>query len=176
MPIFLSAPEANEHAPYMSNYIRHVKPGSIEVVLKADQDQVARLFASIGAEKAEYAYAPGKWTVKQTIIHCMDTERIFACRALMLARGDQGKLPGYDHEAYAAKTLHDMRSLSELQAEWEMLRQLNLTLFQSFNAADMTNIGNANANPLSPRAIAFIISGHTLHHMEVLREKYGLEF
>ncbi len=130
------------------------------------------------AEKANFAalgdtiYAPGKWTVKDTIQHLIDCERVFAYRAMRIARTDQTPLPGFDENLYAETSGANGRSLDELLAEFACVRESNAMLFKSFSDSVLLHEGTTNGNPVSVLAIGFIIAGHTIHHMNVLRERY----
>lgn len=123
---------------------------------------------------ADYAYAPGKWTVKKLLNHIVDTERIFIYRALCIARGDQTPLPGYDENDYAEAAQVGHRSLVDLAHEFQSVRSATLSLFNSFGEHELLRTGIANGNAMSVNAIGFIIIGHALHHEVVARERYGL--
>lgn len=167
---------ADEYAGYYTSYISNVSKGNRKAILSADLKQWEGLFSKITDDEGLKSYAPGKWTVKEMILHCIDTERIFCARALMIARGESQNIPGYDHEAYVSNSNANDRSLESLKLELFNQRTSTKTLFDTFSDADLKKEGMANNNKVSVRAIAYIIPGHCMHHFKVLREKYNLEF
>jgi DinB superfamily len=117
-------------------------------------------------------YAPGKWSLKEILQHCIDTERIMAFRSLCFARHDSTPLPGFDEDEYAKNTLANQRSLEDLMAEYDTVRQASVALFKSFDKAMFLHKGTANHSRISPLSLGFVIIGHALHHEKVLRERY----
>ena len=117
-------------------------------------------------------YAPGKWTVKDIIQHIIDAERIFAYRALRIARYDKTPLPGFEENVYALHTTASSRTLDDLLHEFYSVRAANIILFKSFNDDMLQNEGISSGNPVSVLALGFTIAGHTIHHVNVLRERY----
>ena len=165
-----------EYDSYYDAYISNLPAGTLTEVLTSDLDFWESFFEHITEEDNLAAYAPGKWTVKQVIQHCLDTERIFSTRALMFARGETQNIPGYDHEVYALNSGADNRTLFSLKAEFLALRNSSRVLFESFSKAEMKKAGIANGNKVTVQALAYIIPGHCIHHFQVLRRKYGLAF
>lgn len=166
----------DEYGAYYAGYISNIQKGSVVEILNSDMKDWESLFTSLTDKEGLKAYAPGKWTVKEMILHCIDTERIFCTRALMIARGESNNIPGYDHEAYVDHSNANDRSLESLKLELFNQRTSTQTLFDTFSDAELKRRGIANENRLSVRAAAYIIPGHCKHHMKVLREKYELEF
>jgi len=166
----------SEYASYYNEYIEHVEQGTLEDVLQSDWKELKPLFDNLTEEKSLYRYDDGKWSIKEMLVHCMDTEVIFHARALMFARGEQQPIPGYDHEAYVRQSGADRRSLDEIKETWSKLRKMTLTLFGTFSDEELQRIGNANGNKMSVRSLIYIIPGHVLHHLGVIREKYGVDF
>lgn len=119
-----------------------------------------------------YRYAAEKWSIKEMIQHLVDTERIFAYRALCIARGEQASLPGFDENSYAVASRADKRTKGQLLEEFETVRNSILQLFQSFDDEDLEVIGSANGKPFTANAIGYLTAGHSLHHMSVLEERY----
>lgn len=117
-------------------------------------------------------YAPGKWAVKDILQHLIDCERVFAYRALRIARTDKTPLPGMDENLYGTTSGANNRSLDELMAEFACVRESNIMLFNSFSENALLQEGITNGNPVSVLALGFIIAGHTLHHVTVLKERY----
>lgn len=120
----------------------------------------------------ESVYAPGKWTVKNIIQHCIDTERIMSYRALRFARNDQTPLPGFEENDYAQNTLTSERTLEDLLDEFEIVRAATLAQFQNFNEDMLHRSGPASSSTISVGALGFTIVGHAIHHRNVIRERY----
>ncbi len=133
-------------------------------MLQAEMDKLVAL--------GDMVYAPGKWTVKDTIQHLIDCERVFAYRALRIARTDKTPLPGFDENLYAETAAANNRSLDDVVAEFVSVRESNILLFKSFTNAALQHEGITNGKPVSVLAIGFIICGHTQHHLTILKERY----
>ena len=131
------------------------------------------LLKSIDDRRAsEFAYAPGKWTIKQIIGHLSDTERIFGYRALRIDRGDSTPLSGFEQDDYVSTAASNQRTLDDLLSEFRVVRESTLTLFHSFSRDDWMRSGRVSEWTLSVRGIAFTTAGHELHHANILRERY----
>lgn len=132
------------------------------------------LFSEIDSLEAlgDSVYAPGKWTIKDIIQHCIDTERIMSYRAMRFARKDQTPLPGFEENDYAQNTLAAERSLEDLLDEFEIVRAATLAQFQNFNEPMLHRSGQASASVISAGALGFVIVGHAIHHIHVIRERY----
>lgn len=167
-------PLSNEYAPFYQGYIdlASSKRQPILKILKAQLNTIDDFLADIPAKKHDFAYADGKWTVKQVLSHLIDTERVMTYRAMRFSRNDQTDLPGYDQDAIVANTNIDQYSYDDLVDELVMLRQANLFFFKSLTDEDLKKKGTANGNTVSVGALLFIIYGHIEHHFNILREKY----
>jgi hypothetical protein len=141
-------------------------------VLTGQLDQVKRRMASLPTSRGDYRYAPGKWTLKDVIGHLSDTERVFAYRALSVARGDPVPLPGFDDQAWVAQVGADARTLADIVEEWSHVRLGTIALFRHLPPAAWSRRGIANNEPVSVRALAYVIAGHTRHHLEVVESRY----
>lgn len=169
----MTPPLENEFLPYFNNYIKLVPEGAD--VMECLEDNIMdteELLLSIPKSKHEYRYAEGKWTIKDILQHMIDTERIFCYRAMRFARFDETPLPGYDEDKFAKQTFANKRTLDSLLDEFDQVRNCTLAMFRSFDKSVYTNAGMSSGHTLSVRAIAYIIAGHELHHMNVIREKY----
>lgn len=166
-------PAGDEHSPYYGRYIGLVPDGDLLATLAAQPGLVREAAATVGEAGGNYAYAPGKWTVKEVLAHMIDAERIFAYRALRIARGDTTPLPGFDENAYAPESLAASRTVSGLAEEFGLVRQATLALLDSLTPEVAARRGTASDSPVSVRAIAWIIAGHAAHHLGILRERYG---
>lgn len=166
-------PLDGEFAAYAKSDIDYVAGDDAVGALEAQGKEVAALLESLDEESIRARrYAPGKWTVKEVIGHLMDDERIFAYRALCVARLDSRPLPGFDENEYVAATNFESRSLASLIAEYRSVRAASLTLFESLTAEEWLRRGNVNGYEASVRGCAFHMAGHELHHLRTLREKY----
>lgn len=165
-------PGADEHAPYYAKYISLVEGEDILAVLHRTPPPVVALLSGMSEEKADYRYAPGKWSVKEVLGHLADAERIFAYRALRISRRDQTPLPGFEQDGYVAAGGFGQRSLARLLAEFSTVREATLALLESLDPEAWTRTGVASNHPVSVRAVAYMTAGHELHHAAILRERY----
>lgn len=173
--IHIARPTPEEYAPYYETYLQHVPPGAEVLDLLTDQAQImAALVARITPRQEEHRYAEGKWSVKQVLAHLADTERVFVFRALWFARGEESALPGMDENLWAVTAGADARPIADFARELAALRRHSLDLFASLPAVAWERRGVASERVLSVRAVPWIIVGHECHHLEILRERYGL--
>ena len=175
MTMSVSPPAADEYGAWYAGYIARVPAGEDILTLLARQqaDIVAR-FRVVPESRGAHRYAPGKWSVKEVVVHLSDAERIMAYRALRVARGDQTPLPGFDETSYAPESGADAHSLAALVTEWSEVRQASITLFRHLPPEAWTRRGTASGQPVSVRSLAWIIAGHERHHLATLEERYGL--
>lgn len=146
-----------------------------EDILRALASQLDVSMASlrgISHETSLRRYAPGKWSIREVLGHMIDTERIFAYRALRIARGDQTPLPSFDQDAYIEPARFDERPWPDLHTEFELVRRSNMQMFRGFDRAAWGRRGIASGHELTARAAAYVIAGHELHHMAIVRERY----
>jgi hypothetical protein len=169
-----SRPEPDEYAPFYANYIAGLGDGDVIAHLRSEGEATRALLSSIGADRANHAYAPGKWTVSEVAGHLCDAERVLSYRALRFARGDRKELAGFEENDYVPESGHATRSLDTLVAELESIREATIALFDHLPAEAWTRTGVANGNPVSVRALAWIIAGHDRHHRRILESRYGL--
>lgn len=165
-------PVKGTYPEYFDNYIPLVNESSVLEALKNNWANTSKFLAQVNADKENYAYAPGKWTVKQVICHLSDTERIFAYRALRFARKDQQMLASFDENAYADNAHLDHRRLKYVIQEFETVRMASISLFAGFTEEDLQSSGNITIGQSTVLALGFAICGHATHHLHVLRERY----
>jgi hypothetical protein len=165
-------PAQNEHAPYYKKYIDKVDGENIPQILKNNFAETLMFLNSISKDKLQYRYAEGKWTIPQIVVHLTDTERVFSYRAMCIARGDKTPLPGFDENLYADACNYADRSFESIVAEFSAVRQATILLLESFDDTCIEQIGTASEFPVSVRAIAFMIGGHELHHISIIKERY----
>jgi uncharacterized damage-inducible protein DinB len=167
-------PPANEYAPYTIAYIAQVPDdGRVLEHLKHNVEVIKQHIMALPEEKLATPCAPGEWTVKEILVHIMDSERVFAYRALRVARNDMTPLPGFEQEDYVPHSNANARSLDSIFAEYAAIRAATLTFFDSLDDAAWLRIGTASHNPVSVRASAFIIAGHELYHLASIKQNYG---
>jgi len=165
-------PSADEFNPFYAGYIAQVPDGDVVEALIGGAEIASALLGDLDEAAASHAYAPGKWTLKEVLLHCADTERIFGYRALRIARGDATPLPGFDENAYVPLSGAANRSIEDILDEFESVRESTVTLFSGLPADAWTRRGTASNAAVSVRAIAWITAGHALHHMAVIQDRY----
>ena len=170
----MGQPEATEYAPYFERYVMLVRGGDILKTLAEQSTNVRRGLGACSEDRAGFRYAEGKWTVREVLGHCTDAERVFAYRALCFARGERASLPSIDENEYARASGHDRIALAELLDEFDAVRRATVQLFAHLPAEAWLRTGVASGKPVSVRALAFIMAGHVAHHLEILRERYGV--
>jgi uncharacterized damage-inducible protein DinB len=165
-------PAPTDSAPFYHKYIERVPESEPLDAFQAQAAWLTDWLNSFQEEQGEYAYAPGKWTIKQVFQHLIDTERIFAHRALWFARCSPEPQPGFDENAYAQNAGVTHRSLTSLKEELLAVRRSTFCLLESFTEMEFTRSGTASGNYVTVNALAFMMLGHVLHHKQVLEERY----
>ena len=168
----ISPPAEGEYNPYYYEYIRRVPPGDVLAFLETQLNQTLDLLRGLSDEQVQAYPAPGEWNIKQIMGHLCDTERIFAYRALRIARGDKVPLPGFEQNPYVENGGFEQRSLADLLDEFAAVRRSSLLLFRSFSPEAVLQIGTASDNPVSVRALIYCCAGHEHHHLESIRTVY----
>jgi hypothetical protein len=169
----INRPDASEFATFYAGYIGKV-PDSGPVTLLEEQIGQLETLKTLPEHKANYAYADGKWTVKEVLGHLADAERVFSYRLTRIARGDQTPLAGFDENAWAKTAPHGKRRVADVANEMIAIRRSTLALVDSLDESSISNSGVANNNPVTARALCWIIAGHTKHHLDILKERYGI--
>lgn len=170
----MERPDWHEYPPFFRRYLAAVPDGDVLELLAAQLDGTLALLRPLDATRAAHRYAPGKWSVKESAAHLVDTERILSGRALRFARGDRSDLPGFDQDAYVAGLDLELRPLPDIVDELAAVRAATLALFRGLPAPALARSGTVNGEPVSVRALAYIIAGHERHHQMLFRERYGL--
>ena len=170
----IARPEPEESLAYYHGYIAKVSDEPLGDQLTAQLREIEQLFEQVTDRAALARYAEGKWSIKEILGHLADTERIFTYRLLRIARGDATPLSGYDENAYVPAGRFDERPLPMLLAELRAVRLSTAALLEGLPEEAWTRWGEANENPITVRALAFIIVGHVAHHLGVLRSRYAL--
>ncbi|MDB4951594.1 MAG: hypothetical protein JWM27_4243 [Gemmatimonadetes bacterium] len=165
-------PRAGEFPPYAAIYIDLLPDdGRVLEHLAANLRAAAELVAGLPDDALLHRYAPGKWTIKETLVHVVDDERIYACRALRFARGDATELPGFEQDDYAAASGANERGIESILAEYAAVRAATIALFAGLPEAAFVRSGVANGTAATVRALAYHIAGHELHHLNLIRDR-----
>ena len=167
-------PEPSEYAPYFARYIDLVPETDILSSLDTQMKDTSDTLRRVGEERSNYRYADGKWTIKQVVGHLGDVERIFAYRALAIARGEKTVLPGFDEDTYVRQGDFESWKFRDLVDALAIVRSSNVLMFRNLSEEAWDRRGVASDSPATVRALAFSILGHERHHMNVLRARYGL--
>jgi hypothetical protein len=168
----MKRPNKTEYAAYYHTYVEKVPDGDIIKVMKKQNDQVKLLLKNVSGKKSLYRYLPDKWSVREVLGHMIDTERVFAYRALRFARNDANNLPGFDENEYVRQSNYNDIKLKDLVEEFITIRKSNIIMFKNFSDEAELRKGTANGNPFTVRAMAYIMAGHVNHHLKVLKERY----
>lgn len=165
-------PDLSLVPPFYHNYIRLVQGNDLQQLFRQHRQTLVPFLEAIPKDKWDYRYAEGKWTIKEVVQHMIDAERIFCYRALRFARKDETPLAGFDEQTYAAASKADRRTRESLLEEIKSVQEASAHLFLSFDEEQLSLSGTANGNRIDVRAIAFILLGHTMHHQNILKERY----
>ena len=168
----MSRPEKNEYAEYYETYVSLVDETDIVATLQNQLTEMQNLLAEITEEKGAFAYAAGKWTIKELIGHLSDGEKIFAYRALRISRADETPLEGFEQDGYIENSNFNNCRLADLTEEFFLLRRANILFFKSLTDEAWLRRGTASDAEVSVRALGFIMVGHVRHHANILRERY----
>jgi len=165
-------PDSTEYAPYYDKYIARVPDGDLLTTLTQQFEATLTLLRPLQEEQANRSYAPGKWSIKEVLGHLMDSERVFAYRALCIGRNDKTPLPGFEQDDYVTSGHFNARSLSSMLNEFDAVRQSSVHLFRHLTDEELQRKGTANGMEITARALAYIIAGHERHHVDILRSRY----
>jgi hypothetical protein len=166
-------PQADEYAKFYAGYVGRVPDGADLFGLLAQQpDDLRALLGGIDESRASARPAPTEWSIKEVVGHINDTERVFAYRAMRIARGDTTPLAGFDQDEFVEATNFNARTLGDLLEEFALQRRANLLCFQPLTEVEIDRRGTASNNPISVRALLHILAGHVLHHVESLKTDY----
>jgi hypothetical protein len=172
LQLTIGRPEPGEYAPYYGRYISLVVGNDILETLDEQRRQMVLLLSGRDEADGDFRYAPEKWSAKEVLGHVCDTERIFAYRALRIARGDQTPIEGFEQDDYVKNGPFARRPLEDLIEDYIAVRRGTISLFRNLDEAAWLRRGVANKNEVSVRAIAYTVAGHELHHRRILEEKY----
>jgi hypothetical protein len=169
----MNPPLSNEHNAYFQRYIDLCEDTEFYDQYDNNTNNLVSFLESLPVEKHQFAYAPGKWSILQLFRHISDCERVVGYRSLVAARGDSSPLPSFDEDNYAEAAAGETTSMEKMLKEFNLLRQSNRFLFENMSEKQSCFTANVNGEPLSARAIAFIMIGHVNHHLQVMKERYS---
>lgn len=160
---------------YIQRYLDLIPSENWLEELKKTGEQTVELYAQLSEEQSSFAYAEGKWTMKELLLHLSDTERVFQYRILAFLRSDQNELPGFDEELYASQSFANERTVSSLLEEYQLIRKSSQVLLEAAHLSALKNVGTANGNQISAETIGKLIVGHNVHHLNIIKERYLVE-
>lgn len=170
--IQIHKPTEGDYAPFYGGYVAKIETEDIASYLVEQKAALLSFFRDIVWEKWEQAYEAGKWTLAEVVLHVIDSERIFAYRALCIARGDTTPLPGFEQDDYVPNSGAAARTPASIVDEFTAVREATVQLFNNFSPEMWERRGIASDNEITVTALAYIIAGHAAHHAHVIRERY----
>ncbi|NEW79869.1 MAG: DinB family protein [Gelidibacter sp.] len=168
----LSQINENEYNPHYKHYILELENVDLFEILTTSAEELLETVKDLSEEKLVFRYAEGKWTIKELVQHLIDTERIMSYRALRFSRNDATELQGFDENWYVENSNGNNRNFNDLVEEFTCTRRASISLFKSFTQEMLTLSGTANESDVTVRALGFIIAGHQVHHLKIIKERY----
>ena len=170
--MIIQKPNLTDVPAYYGAYLDLIKENDLLTFLKNRTEETLKFIASIPVEKAEYRYAPGKWSIKEVLSHIIDTERILTYRALRFSRKDVTELSGFDENVYAPNANTGNRTLKEIAEEYNAVRLASISLFSYMTPEMLDFKGKANKASNTARGLGWMIAGHDVHHCNIVKERY----
>lgn len=168
----IAKPKVGDYPVYFGKYIDQITADDLVATLEQNGASFQKLIESLNEEKMNFSYAPGKWTIKEMLLHVIDTERIFCYRALRFARKDSTNLSGFEENDFAENSFANERTTVSLLSEFAAVRNATLELFKNLDESVLDFTGTANNKVISVRALGYCIAGHEMHHLSVIKERY----
>lgn len=168
----MDRPAQNEYASFYQKYIDLVPKGNILKTMEKQNEQFCEFLAKVSEKKADYRYEKDKWSIREVIGHMIDTEHIFLYRALRFSRNDKHELAGFEQDDYIANSNYPKQSLTDLVEQFYLLRKTTVSFYKSLSKSMWTSKGKASGQDVTVRALAFIIVGHVIHHMQIIHKRY----
>lgn len=165
-------PTKDEYPSFFETYVSKVPDGDIVQQMRQGVENTVKLISPLNDDLLNYRYAEGKWSIKEVLMHLSDAERIFSYRALRFARRDKTDLPGFDENIYVPASKATQRTAESILNEYQTVRAASLTLFENLDDEALQERGTANGRTTSVRAMAYILVGHELHHVGIIKERY----
>ena len=165
-------PKSSSYPSYYQPYVERALGKDLIGQLHINQQNVIDFFEELPLKKHEYVYAIGKWTPKDILLHLINTERIFSYRVLKIVRGDGSGLTSFDQDLFVESANANKFDMSGLLSQYEAVRNATFNLFNAIGESQLELTGSVEGNLISAGSIGFIILGHEMHHLEVIRERY----
>lgn len=165
-------PSIGDYPEYYHYYIQQIIGVDIIEGLLSGLEQISQGFENIPLDKHEFAYAAGKWTPKDMLLHITDTERVFSYRALRILRNDGFGLKGFDQDIFVEGGQANLIRMEHLLQDYKAVRQATISLFKDLSDNDLSKKGDIEGNSISAGSIGLILLGHELHHLKILNERY----
>lgn len=172
MDNLITPPAPSEYDEFFNRYIGNANTNDLLSALSASEEYIVNFILSLKEQQLKHRYQPGKWSIKEMLVHMADTERIFAYRALRFARKDKTELPGFDENTFAEHSKADTRAVTSILAEYAAARQATIEMFKGFDEEMLGETGIASGKRVSVRALGYAILGHEIHHLNIIRERY----
>lgn len=167
-----TAPGAGEYAEFYAGYVKRVPAGDVVATIRDQLAETLTMLRGVDSSRTTSGYAPGKWSIRDVVLHMADTERVMAYRALRIARADPTPLASFDENAWTPMAGANARSMDSLLAELEATRRATVAMLEGLPPEAWARVGTASGKSVSVRALAWIIAGHERHHVAVIRERY----
>lgn len=170
-------PEPYEYpkSSYFAEYLNFETEDHLLDILKSQHTELLEICQNLAKGQETFAYAPGKWSLQQLLGHIIDTERIFSYRALAISRGEKQALPSFDENEYLLHAQYESQDFTHMLTQYRHVRQASISLIESFSTSQANQLGNANGQSVSVRALAWMIAGHEKHHIQVIKERYLIQ-
>lgn len=179
MSLLDTRPAPTESAPWTATYMNATEAAltaagstSVLALLEGQIAQLRTLLSNTSESAAHQAYAPGKWTLVESLLHVADTERVFSYRVLRISRGDQTPLPGFEQDEWVPESRASKRTFSDILTELEAVRNSSIALVRSLDDTAIQQTGTASGAAISVRALVWMMTGHLAHHIEITRTRY----
>ena len=170
--LVIARPRAGEYAPYYERYISLILDNDVLATLDRQRGQMVQMLCGLSEEEGDFRYAPEKWNVKEVLGHVCDAERVFAYRALRIARSDATPMEGFEQDDYVKNGPFARHPIAEVIEDYIAVRRATISLLRNLDEEAWSRRGIANKNEVTVRALAYMIAGHELHHRRILEEKY----
>ena len=166
-------PNAEEYAPFYSDYIERAKAkGDVIAALPQQIEDIRSALGKLDDKQARFRNGPEEWSVKEIVSHLIDAERVFSYRLLRISRNDKTPLPGFEQGDFVHEAGADELAFDDLLNEFEYLRRANMLAIKNISEEAAARVGSASGAAVSAKALIFMLVGHVEHHMESMKEKY----
>ena len=165
-------PKKGDYPAYYDHYLSLLDESDYCQLIQNQIADLEKLFSSKPEEWFNTPYEVGKWTPKEVLGHVIDTERIMTFRGLCFARGERSSLPGFDQDPYVLHARFGQVHEKLLFEDFIAQRKALVTLIHTLSEDMLDFVGEANGSSITPRALFWIIPGHFIHHLNILKNRY----